>query len=333
MLNNRVSSTIYKLAKTRLIQFTDREERRQCDRFLVNYKDFQIFQKSLVARFPSGVRYTRHIYAKGGYGCAGVYSNRGVLPFGVTLLISGWYDCKHTLFQCVAYYAWKAKAIGKNYFNETTFLEIRGVPLFSVSLLISEWDDGKPSLFQCDPSVVYYDWKSIAIGKSYIYKKAFLVIRCLFLKSNTRSYEDLETVEKNMGKCLLGECWDVTKFPYFTVATYQECTRYKAIVQIVGYQHLEEMARSRLSFIGQNEPQLKVDMVMEEYIQTGFFETLEMEDAVHSANLTLKERFEGQTTAHNIEVGVCSEAGFRVLDSITKRIPCELKETVILPGK
>uniref|UniRef100_T1HR88 Uncharacterized protein n=1 Tax=Rhodnius prolixus TaxID=13249 RepID=T1HR88_RHOPR len=51
----------------------------------------------------------------------------GFLPFGVTLLFSGWYDCKQTLFQCdpsVAYYAWKAIAIGKNYSNETTFLEI-----------------------------------------------------------------------------------------------------------------------------------------------------------------------------------------------------------------
>uniref|UniRef100_T1HWU0 Uncharacterized protein n=1 Tax=Rhodnius prolixus TaxID=13249 RepID=T1HWU0_RHOPR len=38
----------------------------------------------------------------------------GVLPFGVTLLISGWYDGKQTLFQCdpsVAYFVWKAIVI------------------------------------------------------------------------------------------------------------------------------------------------------------------------------------------------------------------------------
>ncbi|XP_073996641.1 uncharacterized protein isoform X3 [Rhodnius prolixus] len=56
-MNRSFLKTLYmKFISKRLIQFTDREERRQCDRFLVNYKDFQIFQKSLVARFPSGVR-------------------------------------------------------------------------------------------------------------------------------------------------------------------------------------------------------------------------------------------------------------------------------------
>ncbi|XP_073997784.1 proteasome subunit alpha type-2-like [Rhodnius prolixus] len=66
---------------------------------------------------------------------------RGFLPFGVTLLFSGWYDCKQTLFQCdpsVAYYAWKAIAIGKNYSNETTFLEIS----FLYSTLFVDGDVG-----------------------------------------------------------------------------------------------------------------------------------------------------------------------------------------------
>ncbi|XP_073983612.1 proteasome subunit alpha type-2-like [Rhodnius prolixus] len=61
--------------------------------------------------------------------------------------------------------------------------------------------------------------------------------------------------------------------------------------------------------------------------------TVELEDAVHLANLTIKEGFEDQMTADDIEVGVkdqmvadiievvCSEAGFRVLDPITKRLP------------
>ncbi|XP_073995912.1 proteasome subunit alpha type-2-like [Rhodnius prolixus] len=40
-----------------------------------------------------------------------------------------------------------------------------------------------------------------------------------------------------------------------------------------------------------------------------FFETVKLEHDVNSANLTLKEGFEGQITAHNIEVGVCDEAG------------------------
>ena len=38
-----------------------------------------------------------------------------------------------------------------------------------------------------------------------------------------------------------------------------------------------------------------------------------MEDAVHTAILTLKEGFEGQMTEDNIEIGICNDAGFRRL--------------------
>lgn len=38
---------------------------------------------------------------------------------------------------------------------------------------------------------------------------------------------------------------------------------------------------------------------------------LELEDAIHTAILTLKENFEEQMTVDNIEVGNCSEARFR----------------------
>lgn len=41
---------------------------------------------------------------------------------------------------------------------------------------------------------------------------------------------------------------------------------------------------------------------------------MELDDAVHTAILTLKESFEGQMTADNIEVGVCDANGFRRLD-------------------
>ena len=36
-----------------------------------------------------------------------------------------------------------------------------------------------------------------------------------------------------------------------------------------------------------------------------------MEDAVHTAILTLKEGFEGQMTEDNIEIGICNDGGFR----------------------
>jgi 20S proteasome subunit alpha 2 len=41
---------------------------------------------------------------------------------------------------------------------------------------------------------------------------------------------------------------------------------------------------------------------------------MELEDAVHTALLTLKEGFEGQISGHNIEVGIIGEDRiFRVL--------------------
>ena len=49
-------------------------------------------------------------------------------------------------------------------------------------------------------------------------------------------------------------------------------------------------------------------------------EQLELEDAVHTAILTLKEGFEGQMTADNIEIGICDENGFRRLT------PTEVKD-------
>ncbi|EEC11901.1 proteasome subunit alpha type, putative [Ixodes scapularis] len=51
-----------------------------------------------------------------------------------------------------------------------------------------------------------------------------------------------------------------------------------------------------------------------------YSEELELEDAVHTAILTLKEGFEGQMTADNIEIGLCNEQGFRRL------APAEVKD-------
>lgn len=45
-----------------------------------------------------------------------------------------------------------------------------------------------------------------------------------------------------------------------------------------------------------------------------YSEDLELDDAVHTAILTLKESFEGQMTADNIEVGICDQSGFKRLE-------------------
>lgn len=51
-----------------------------------------------------------------------------------------------------------------------------------------------------------------------------------------------------------------------------------------------------------------------------YSEELELDDAVHTAILTLKEGFEGKMTADNIEVGICNEEGFQRLD------PAQIKD-------
>ena len=43
-------------------------------------------------------------------------------------------------------------------------------------------------------------------------------------------------------------------------------------------------------------------------------EDIELEDAIHTAILALKESFEGQMTPENIELGVVTKTGFRRLE-------------------
>ena len=51
------------------------------------------------------------------------------------------------------------------------------------------------------------------------------------------------------------------------------------------------------------------------FLEKRYDDKLELEDAVHTAILTLKEGFEGQMTEDNIEIGICNNAdqGFRRL--------------------
>lgn len=56
------------------------------------------------------------------------------------------------------------------------------------------------------------------------------------------------------------------------------------------------------------------------FLEKRYSEDLELEDAVHTAILTLKEGFEGQMTADNIEIGVCNKDGFKRLT------PAEIKD-------
>lgn len=56
------------------------------------------------------------------------------------------------------------------------------------------------------------------------------------------------------------------------------------------------------------------------FLEKRYTEDLELEDAIHTAILTLKEGFEGQMTSDNIEIGICSKDGFKRL------APAEVKD-------
>jgi len=49
------------------------------------------------------------------------------------------------------------------------------------------------------------------------------------------------------------------------------------------------------------------------FLEKRYSEELELEDAIQTAILTLKEGFEGQMTQDNIEIGICNSQGFRRL--------------------
>lgn len=56
------------------------------------------------------------------------------------------------------------------------------------------------------------------------------------------------------------------------------------------------------------------------FLEKRYSEELELEDAIHTAILTLKESFEGQMTPDNVEIGVVNKDGFRRLS------PSEVKD-------
>lgn len=62
------------------------------------------------------------------------------------------------------------------------------------------------------------------------------------------------------------------------------------------------------------------------FLEKRYSEKIELEDAIHTAILTLKESFEGQMTEENIEIGICTKDGFR------KLTPSEVKDYLATIG-
>merc|ERR1712170_324925 len=66
----------------------------------------------------------------------------------------------------------------------------------------------------------------------------------------------------------------------------------------------------KASAIGKNHVNAKA------FLEKRYNEDIELEDAIHTAILTLKEGFEGQMTENNIEIGIVNQSGeFRVLST------------------
>jgi len=49
------------------------------------------------------------------------------------------------------------------------------------------------------------------------------------------------------------------------------------------------------------------------FLEKRYNDNVELEDAIHTAILTLKEGFEGQMSGDNIEIGICNDKGFHKL--------------------
>ncbi|KAH9413871.1 Proteasome subunit alpha type-2 [Dermatophagoides pteronyssinus] len=62
------------------------------------------------------------------------------------------------------------------------------------------------------------------------------------------------------------------------------------------------------------------------FLEKRYSEDLELEDAIQTAILTLKESFEGQMTQDNIEIGICNKNGFKRLS------PGEVKDYLATIG-
>ena len=75
-----------------------------------------------------------------------------------------------------------------------------------------------------------------------------------------------------------------------------------------------QKSRLRRAFSGKNYHNAR------SFLERRYNEELELDDAVHTAILTLKESFEGQMNEHNIEIGICDSNGFKRLD------PSEVKD-------
>ncbi|MBA0812111.1 hypothetical protein Gohar_026105, partial [Gossypium harknessii] len=159
-----------------------------------------------------------------------------------------------------------------------------GVRPFGVSLLVAGYDDNGPQLYQVDPSGSYFSWKASAMGKNVSNAKTFLEKRYLplilvFIVFRTKSTE--------VSSHMLYSTSDGTDG--------------------VGLSFT-------LHFIAVETLQMQSIIVL----FCRYTDDMELDDAVHTAILTLKEGFEGQISGKNIEIGIIgTDRKFRQAPALT----------------
>lgn len=81
--------------------------------------------------------------------------------------------------------------------------------------------------------------------------------------------------------------------------------------------------RTRFSLLIQCDVTPAVCLVAQTFLEKRYADDMELEDAIHTALLTLKEGFEGQISSENIEVGIVGGADGNVFRVLT---PAEVKD-------
>ena len=141
------------------------------------------------------------------------------------------------------------------------------------------YDDSGPQLFQVDPSGAYFGWRASAIGKNFVDAKTFL--------EKVRS--------QPLRVAWVASCWGAA-----ARSTRRSPPRVACLP--VSPNHTYPLPPLP-------PPPHPIPSHAQRYA-----EDMELEDAVHTSLLTLREGFEGEMTANNIELAVVgADRKFRVL--------------------
>ena len=175
------------------------------------------------------------------------------------------------------------------------FTQRGGVRPFGISLLLAGFDHNGPQLFQIDPSGSYFAWKASAIGKHMVNAK----VRTENLSPLSRPALGLLITRARTahGACSL----IVAPTPHSTPTSSAPRTTDT---------HRRQISTSVA--LPSSPPPMFTHTLLQTFLEKRYNDELELEDAVHTALLTLKEGFEGAMDHTNIEAScalTCSRSG------------------------